>query len=143
MEGQPQPHVKCGIDIWTAPYLLLLFHYTCYLAASLYLILYVISSPFIRSFAIFSFIFSSSFYQSLSASCVLLLFPLCPLVASSLDLCLVLCINTSRVKVFHSNTWYPNISFKYLVVICLYLKAFRVRGTLVSHHVSYKRLLVG
>lgn len=26
VEGQPQPHVKCGTDIWTAPALLLLFH---------------------------------------------------------------------------------------------------------------------
>lgn len=26
VEGQPQPHVKCVTDIWTAPSLLLLFH---------------------------------------------------------------------------------------------------------------------
>lgn len=46
VEGQPQPHVKCGTDIWTAPSLLLLFHSvhnltsvrcTCNLAVSLYL----------------------------------------------------------------------------------------------------------
>lgn len=44
VEGQPQPHVKCGADIWTAPSPFLLFHSvndiphnTCSLTVSLYL----------------------------------------------------------------------------------------------------------
>lgn len=77
MEGQLQPHVKCGTDIWTAARL---NSHSLPYATHVTLSLYRIGDLFpILSAALYHYLFL--LFESLSTSCLLVLFPLCHLLS--------------------------------------------------------------